>query len=80
MEIIMNPMLYFIAAVIVAFCMGLKLGKGKKHYDGVFRVNTDNPEKDVFSLELECAIGSIPSKNELIFKVVNESSQEKLFL
>lgn len=62
---------------IVGFILGVLFGRKKKKYDGIFRVDTANPEKDIFSLELECALGSIPEKKELVFKVVNECSQEK---
>ena len=63
--------------LIVGFLLGVLFGRKKKKYDGVFRVDTANPEKDIFSLELGCALGSIPEKKELVFKVVNECSQEK---
>lgn len=66
-----------LVCLIVGFILGVLFGRSRKKYDGVFRVDTSNPEKDIFSLELECAIGSIPDKKELVFKVVNECSQEK---
>lgn len=49
----------------------------KKHYDGVFRINTSNPEKDVYSLELNDILGNLENKKELRLKIVNEGSQEK---
>ena len=67
----------FIAAVLSGFWIGYGFGRGKKTYDGVFRVNTHDPDKDIFSLELNCPLGSIPDKKEIIFQVVNECSQEK---
>lgn len=69
-----------IVGLIIGFLLGVLFGRKKKKYDGVFRVDTSNPDKDVFSLELECALGSIPEKKELIFRVANVSSQEKQFL
>lgn len=66
-----------IVGLIIGFLLGVLYGRKKKKYDGVFRVDTANPEKDIFSLELGCALGSIPEKKELVFKVVNERSQEK---
>lgn len=63
--------------LIVGFVLGVLFGRTKKKYDGIFRVDTTNPEKDIFSLELHCALGSIPEKKELVFEVVNECSQEK---
>ena len=67
-------------SLFVGYILGYVIAKRNKHYDGIFRVDTSNPDKDVFSLELECALGSIPEKKELIFKVANECSQEKPFL
>lgn len=49
----------------------------KRRFDGVLKVNTTNPEKDVFSFELNCALGELVRKSTLYFKVENESSQEK---
>lgn len=66
-----------IIGLIIGFLIGVLFGRKKKKYDGIFRVDTSNPDKDVFSLELECALGSIPEKKELIFRVANVSSQEK---
>ena len=78
-----------IIGIIVGFCVGTVIMakySGTAHklyriksgaYDGFFKVNTSDPDKDVFTLELTCAVGSIPEKDELIFKVENVSSQEK---
>ena len=49
----------------------------KKHYDGVFRINTTDPEKDVYSLELNSILGDLENRKEIRLKVVNEGSQEK---
>ena len=49
----------------------------KKHYDGVFRINTTDPEKDVYSLELNSFLGDLENRKEIRLKVVNEGSQEK---
>ena len=49
----------------------------KKHYDGVFRINTTDPEKDVYSLELNNILGELENRKEIRLKVVNEGSQEK---
>lgn len=69
-------------AVIFAVVFGYVIGKlsnyisGKKP-DGIFHVNTTDPNKDVFTLELICPLGAIPNKKQLIFRVQNEGSQEK---
>lgn len=70
----------FVLLLFIGYIFGYVIAKRRKQYDGIFRVDTSNPDKDIFSLELECALGSIPEKKELIFKVVNECSQEKPFL
>lgn len=49
----------------------------RKKPDGIFHVNTTDPDKDVFTLELLCPLATLPEKKQLIFKVQNESSQEK---
>ena len=63
--------------VDIAFTTGKILKVLKR--DGVFVVNTTNPDTDVFSLEIECPLGDIPQKKMLIFEIRNISSQEKPF-
>ena len=66
--------------IICGFIFGYILGIGKKlKPDGFFKVNTTDPDKDVFTLELTCPIGEIPTKEYIIFQVTNTSSQEKPF-
>ena len=69
-----------ILLIICGIIFGYILGTGKKlNPDGFFRVDTTNPDKDVFTLELTCPIGEIPTKKYVIFEVTNASSQEKPF-
>lgn len=63
--------------LLIGMIIGFIMGRMKRYYDGVFRVNTSDPNKDVFTLELSCAIGDIPNKRYLAFRVENISSQEK---
>lgn len=69
--------------VMFVICLGcthygyLKGRKDPGKPDGYFRVDTTNPDKDVFTLELACPIGEIPTKKYILFEVVNTSSQEK---
>ena len=62
---------------IIGILIGVFFRFRKKSYDGIFRVDLTNPDKDVFTLELICPIGEIPTKKILVFKVTNTSSQEK---
>lgn len=63
--------------LIIGYFIGLKC---PQEWDGVFRVDLTNPEKDIFTLELICPLGEIPTKKFLRFKVLNIRSQEKQFL
>lgn len=64
-------------AMLVGIIIGVIISRTKSSYDGIFRVDTTDPDKDVFTLELLCALGEIPNRRYLAFKVVNTSSQEK---
>lgn len=64
-------------AIMLAFLLGVLYGRTKKpKTDGSFIVDTLNPEKEVYSLELACALGEIPTKKYLILKVVTNMWQE----
>ena len=68
--------------VIFSVLIGYLIGRlsnfiFRKTPDGIFHVNTTDPDKDVFTLELLCPLSVIPAKKRLIFKVQNEGSQEK---
>lgn len=64
-------------AMFIGIFMGIILGRVKKSCDGVFKVDTTDPNKDVFTVELWCPIGEIPKRKHLFFFVENTSSQEK---
>lgn len=88
MDLTMNQVIFvtiiallFIFWTKAAFKVGWKMSE-KNHtaignVDGIFHVDTTDPNKDVFSLEVTCALGEIPEKEYLILKVENTSSQEK---
>ena len=68
--------------VIFSVFIGYLFGRfseriSRKTPDGIFHVNTTDPDKDVFTLELLCPLSVIPAKKRLIFKIQNEGSQEK---
>lgn len=79
---VLTPMI-IVLLILLNLCgvlCGYLVGTGKKlKPDGYFRVDTMNPDKDVFTLELTCPIGEIPAKEYVIFQVTNVSSQEKPF-
>ena len=88
MDLTMNQVIFvaiiallFIFWTKAAFRAGAKYQR-KSHtaigdVDGIFHVDTTDPNKDVFSLEVTCALGELPEKEYIIFKVQNDSSQEK---
>ena len=67
-------LLVFLAIIVLAT---LIYRHEQKHYDGVFRINTTDPDKDVYSLELNDILGELENRKEIRLKVVNEGSQEK---
>lgn len=77
----MNDVVMYVILAVIVFCGDAYfylLGKRNaiKKRDGIFVVNTTDPEKDVFKLEIEVPVSVIPTKKYLIFHVTNESSQE----
>ena len=88
MDLTMNQVI-FAAVIALVFILWTRLAfrAGWEHakkvrkvigdVDGIFHVDTTDPNKDVFSLELSCALGELPEKEYIIFKVQNDSSQEK---
>lgn len=57
--------------------INILIGYRRNKYDGVFRINTSNPDKDVYSLELNDILGDLENKKEIRLLIINESSQEK---
>lgn len=57
--------------------LGVLLGISKKNYegDGVMVVNSNDPEKDVYSLNLNCPVEDLSNKKEITFKVVSEDDE-----
>lgn len=62
----------------LAIFLGVVLGVSKKsyaasnvRYDGAMVVDFANPDKDVFTLEVDTPLFELGDKNELVFKVVN---------
>lgn len=63
------PMIGFILGVLV----GWLVSKLDIKYDGIFHINTSDPNKDVFRLEVGIPIGSIYGKKYIVFKVKKDS-------
>ena len=74
--------IWIVGIILASIIIGVFIGKTHNYHqiEGLLRVNTINPDKDIFTLELTCPLGEIPRKKYVIFKVVNECSQEKHFL
>ena len=74
-----------IVAVLCVFALIFYLGhlsaglnkKIEKFYAGNFVVDFSDPLKDIFTVELTCAIGEITEHDELYFRIINKGSQEK---
>lgn len=65
-------LIIFALSVTFAFFIGRISSKNKK-FDGVLTVNTTNPDKEVFSIEIEEPLFSIIEKDCLYIKIDNTS-------
>lgn len=61
----------FLGAILGISTQGYNNSDAK--YDGVMRVNTNNPDKDVFTFELYQSPEDFPDKESLTFKVSKDS-------
>lgn len=61
--------------LIVIFFVGFVLGffVATPRANGVFKINTDDPEKDVYSLELTDPIDTIENRKRLLFIVKKDA-------
>lgn len=67
-----------IASYALVFVLGmlitvLILSYKKDAPDGTFRINTFDPDKDVYSLEFETPLNEVANKKSIVFKVEVES-------
>ena len=63
---------------LVVFLLGvlttvLILSFKKKSPDGTLRINTYDPDKDVYLLELDTPLNEVATKSTIMFKVVIDS-------
>ena len=65
--------------IIVSLCLGVTLAKlMKPRKDGFFLIDTSNPEKDVYTLEIHTPFPELPNKKyiTLAIKRYNPPSQD----
>ena len=79
MDLKIIGLMFLIGLLGVIFGYLSALNNVIKKPDGVFRVDMTDPEKDIFTVELNCPIAIIPEKKYMLFKVANVGSQEKPF-
>ena len=68
-----------ILLIIVSFCLGLALTKLlKPHKDGFFLIDTSNPEKDVYTLEIHTPFPELHNRKHITLKIkcYNPPSQD----
>ncbi len=65
-------MIYFFAGLATGLFIAaiFKLIFTKASYDGVFKVDTSDPIKDRYTLELSTALEGIDKKKKLVLKIV----------
>ena len=63
--------LWAIAAIAI-FIKAILPYKKTKNYDGAIRVNTSNPEKDTYTLELYIPFGELEDRENVTFEIVHE--------
>lgn len=71
--------------VLGAFYAGLKIGINRNltvkamagNLVGSLIINETDPDQELMSLQLECTLGEVISKDYVILTIKNESSQEK---
>ena len=60
-----------ILAGLVMFISTHPLMKAKR-YDGAIRINTSNPERDTYTLELDISFGELETRDQVIFEIIHE--------
>lgn len=57
---------------LVSLVIFLRTALKKNTHDGVIRVNTTDPEKDTYTLELSIPFGELDKRDKVIFKIEHE--------
>lgn len=74
----MGDNLILIIAACVLILAGLsvifsvRMPKRTKKYDGAIRVNTSDPERDTYTLELNISFGELETRDQVIFEIIRE--------
>ena len=63
--------LWAIAALLL-ISKAIFFKKRPKKYDGAIRVNTSDPEKDTYTLELYIPFGELEKRTNVTFEIVHE--------
>lgn len=75
----MNTQTYLIIAIFAAFLLGGFIGyyiHNGKRYDGAFRINMSDPEKDIFTMEWWRDLEGIQDLEEVKFKIIVDESRK----
>lgn len=59
-----------IAGLLIIFSS--RVSRKLKNYDGAIRVNTSNPERDTYTLELNISFGELETRDQVIFEIIHE--------
>lgn len=60
--------------ILAGLSLIFSVRKTKKHkkYDGAIRINTSDPERDTYTLELDISFGELESRDQVIFEIIHE--------
>lgn len=70
--------MYFIGFLVGVFVTFILVAISYKPRDGTLYFNTDDPDKDVFTIELNIPLGEVPDKRRLILDVRNSHEKKAL--
>ena len=69
----MDAKAYFIAAAVVLLIWIIySIRNIQRNPDGYIRINTNDPEKDTYTLELMIPFGELDNRKSVYFKVVKD--------
>ena len=57
---------------LITLVISLRTVLKRSKPDGVIRINTTNPEKDTYTLELGIPFGKLDKRDKVIFKIEHE--------
>ena len=78
--VVLASMLIF-SAIVTAFYLGKSMSKRPQEYKkfqaGEFLIDMTDPMDEVLSINLTCNLLELLDQDEVYFKIINKSSQEK---